>query len=168
MRPAFIVLLVFGLASCAEYVITDRLNSYVASSFHEFGDIFPSCVKGTDSVNGVWVRSRACKLLAGETIVGKPIDLHIQSLSSKDLTTPLSGKRIDLELRDAEGIQLPAEAYILTPGFIVTDPKGRNGERIEIIVNKPGVYRVAMAYQDAGTNAFAFSPPLVVMPAPSQ
>lgn len=160
-------LMVFGAClgpgACSNYVAVDRLDTYVASSFAPGGMVRPRCVRVADHINGVWQRTRDCRLVSGQVRPGGMLPLFTQAVNAKDLRTPIPGKRIDFAATDRDGLPVGPEAVRIDPIWVLTDAKGRNAQPIVVRPVKPGEYRIQLEYVDGGRKVIGMSPPLHVL-----
>lgn len=148
--------------SCTHVVVLDRLDTYVAASFARF-DIRPQCIRYVDHIRGQWQADRQCRIAAGLTSPGDPINFHLMAVSSKDLRTPLGGKRIDMVAVDRDGVPIPDGSVSISPQAVTTNVEGRNAEPVTITATRPGDYRVRLSYPDRHTQTVGYSPVLHVI-----
>lgn len=141
-----IALLLAGGSKCCRVDkhlrVTDKLEAVVIVGF----DKPPKCVQPPPPFTG------------RQAQVNNPIPVWVRAVRFDQIKKPLSGRKVELDVVDPFGRELPDSPVIIDPAEIETLESGFNARPITITCKVPyGEYIVRASYADKSTTSVSYS-----------
>jgi hypothetical protein len=158
-RYGFALSIIGLIWGCTQYVVLDKLNTVVLVSYYEKLEDPQSCFKSDIVISSVYpCVSRPAKARPGEKML-----IFLKALNSRDISVPMPGKSMSLELVYTNGDAVAEVGYSFSNYKVNSGDHGDNIEPIILVVNNPGVYLAKVRYLDRNVESIAYGPPIIVL-----